>query len=253
MPVVAPSTASRTDLRTRPQSADLGYGARGDAVTTLQQQLGARGFGTAVDGRFGPDTLKQLKAFQASAGVPQSGRVDAATRAALNPAPVVETPAPSTQTRAPASDQTVQESRRRAMTNPVGINVANGYVPAPSMEAVRAGTGKLKLGQQGPAVQALQERLNRDGATLDADGKFGPRTEAALKSWQASRSITDTGVVGPTTIAALDANRPATAPAAAQPRAAAAPSLLSAERAAQTVSASRARSLRLAASRSRVR
>ncbi len=211
MPVVAPSTASRTDLRTRPQSADLAYGSRGDAVTTLQQQLGARGFGTAVDGRFGPDTLKQLKAFQASAGVPQSGRLDAATRAALNPPPA-ETPAPSAaaQTRTPASDATVQDARRRAMTNPTGLTVANGYVPAPSMEAVRAGTGKLKIGQQGPAVQALQERLNRDGASLTADGKFGARTEAALKAWQAGRGITDTGVVGPTTIAALDQNRPAT-------------------------------------------
>jgi peptidoglycan hydrolase-like protein with peptidoglycan-binding domain len=212
MPVVAPSAASRTDLTRRPQGTDLAYGARGEAVSTLQSQLGARGFGTAVDGRFGPDTLKKLKAFQESAGIPQSGRLDDATRAALNPAPAPAAQAPSAaaQTRAPASDATVQDSRRRAMTNPLGVNIANGYVPAPSMEAVRAGTGKLKVGQQGPAVQTLQERLNRDGANLTADGKFGPRTEAALKNWQASRGVTDTGVVGPTTIAALDANRPAT-------------------------------------------
>ena len=79
---------------------------------------------------------------------------------------------------------------------------------APSTDAVRAGTAKLKLGMEGPAVQELQERLNKDGASLKTDGQFGPKTQAALKQWQASRDITDTGVVGSTTQKALDDNRP---------------------------------------------
>jgi len=210
MPVTSTS-ASRTDLRTRP-TTDLAYGARGDNVRTPQDQLTKAGFRAEVDGQFGPETLRQLKAFQAQQGSPQSGRVDAATAQALQ---TRSAPAPTTTTttapeRTAASPQTVNDARRRALTSPTGMTVANGYVHAPTAEQVRAGTHKLKIGQEGPAVQALQERLNRDlNAGLDADGKFGPRTEAALKQWQNSRGVTDTGVVVPTTQAAFDRNAPA--------------------------------------------
>lgn len=221
MPVTSTS-ASRTDLRTRP-GTDLSVGARGEGVKTLQENLTRAGFPADVDGAFGPQTLQQLKAFQEARGLPVSGRLDTATAAALRTgaAPAAPTPTPSTDApaspRAPASGQTVTDARRRAMTSPAGINLSSGFVPAPTTEQVRAGTHKLKVGMEGPAVQALQEHLNRDGATLEADGRFGPRTEAALKQWQASRDITDTGVVGPTTQGALDENRPASAPAADDP------------------------------------
>jgi peptidoglycan hydrolase-like protein with peptidoglycan-binding domain len=210
MPVTTVTTASRTDLRTRPDQG-VAFGARGEAVSKVQEQLGRAGFATDVDGVFGKDTLQKLKAFQEARGLPVTGRVDTATAAALQPA----TAAPTTTTtpaasRTPASDATVADARRRAMTSPTGLNLQSGFVPAPTTEQVRAGTHKLRLGMEGPAVQALQERLNRDGASLTADGRFGPKTEAALKQWQASRDITDTGVVGPTTQKALDDNRPAT-------------------------------------------
>jgi peptidoglycan hydrolase-like protein with peptidoglycan-binding domain len=210
MPITS-STVSRTDLRTRPDQG-LAFGARGEQVSRVQEQLGRAGFATAVDGVFGPHTLRQLKAFQEARGLAVTGRVDAATAAALQAttaAPTTTTP-PTTTTRTPASDATVADARRRAMTSPTGLNLQSGYVPAPTTEQVRAGTHRLRLGMEGPAVRALQERLNRDGANLTVDGRFGPRTEAALKQWQSSRNITDTGVVGPTTQRALDDNRPAT-------------------------------------------
>jgi peptidoglycan hydrolase-like protein with peptidoglycan-binding domain len=208
MPVVSTTTASRTDLRSRP-SNDVAFGAQGPAVSQLQENLTRAGFKTDVDGDFGKDTLKQLKAFQAAQGLPVTARVDTATAAALAPAPTAPAPtdaAPSTSSRTPASSQTVTDSRRRAMTSP-NAAVLNPNA-APSTDAVRAGTAKLKLGMEGPAVQELQERLNKDGASLKTDGQFGPKTQAALKQWQASRDITDTGVVGSTTQKALDDNRP---------------------------------------------
>ena len=210
MPITA-TTASRTDLRTRPDQG-LAFGARGDAVSTVQEQLGRAGFATDVDGVFGKDTLQQLKAFQEARGLPVTGRVDAATAAGLQSAPTTTAPtaAPPAASRTPASDVTVADARRRAMTSPTGLNLQSGYVPAPTTEQVRAGTHKLRIGMEGPAVLALQERLNRDGAHLTPDGRFGPMTEAALKQWQASRDITDTGVVGPTTQKALDDSRAAT-------------------------------------------
>lgn len=210
MPVVSTRSTSTT---ARTTSTELGYGARGASVNTLQEQLTAKGFGTAVDGKFGPDTLKQLKAFQNAQGIPVSGRLDAATQTALSAAAAPSTPStPSTTTPSPtaprADAQTQTDARRRAMTNP-NLALSAGYVPAATMEQVAAGTGRLKAGMQGPAVAELQARLNADGANLTADGKFGAKTEAALKKWQASRDITDTGIYGPTTHAAMQANAPA--------------------------------------------
>lgn len=48
----------------------------------------------------------------------------------------------------------------------------------------------------GSDVSALQRALNRQGATLVVDGRFGPLTEAAVKEWQGRRGLTVDGVVG---------------------------------------------------------
>ncbi len=206
MPVVS-SRSSTTTASTN--TADVGYGARGAAVTTMQQQLTSKGFGTAVDGQFGPDTLKQLKAFQHSQGIPVTARLDAATSARLAAPAAPTTPALPAAATPRADAGTVTDSRRRAMTNP-NMAISAGYVPAPTMAQVAAGTGRLRSGMQGPAVAELQARLNADGANVVADGKFGGKTEAALKQWQAARDVTDTGIYGPTTHAAMQAHAPVT-------------------------------------------
>ena len=56
----------------------------------------------------------------------------------------------------------------------------------------------LKLGSKGPEVAALQTFLN-----LNADGSFGPKTEAAVKQWQSQNGLVPDGVVGPKTIAMM--------------------------------------------------
>jgi peptidoglycan hydrolase-like protein with peptidoglycan-binding domain len=45
-----------------------------------------------------------------------------------------------------------------------------------------------------------------------ADGRFGPRTEAAVKAFQRSRSINADGIVGAQTWAAIDSARPPSTP-----------------------------------------
>ena len=53
-------------------------------------------------------------------------------------------------------------------------------------------------------VRRIQDRLNEQGvASLAVDGKFGPKTEAAVKSFQAASVLTVDGLVGPKTWAAL--------------------------------------------------
>jgi peptidoglycan hydrolase-like protein with peptidoglycan-binding domain len=53
----------------------------------------------------------------------------------------------------------------------------------------------VKLGATGWTVSQLQQALVRDGFKLTIDGGFGPSTQAAVKSWQASHKIAATGVV----------------------------------------------------------
>ncbi len=49
----------------------------------------------------------------------------------------------------------------------------------------------LKLGSEGEDVKKLQIKLG-----VDPIGKFGPKTEIAVKSWQSSNGLTADGIVG---------------------------------------------------------
>ncbi len=69
--------------------------------------------------------------------------------------------------------------------------------------------GVLKKGEEGPAVQRLQEALNKAGIR-DADGKplpttgfFGDKTEAAVTKYQQQKGLEDDGKAGRATLTAL--------------------------------------------------
>ena len=49
----------------------------------------------------------------------------------------------------------------------------------------------LKLGSEGEDVKKLQQKLG-----VDPIGKFGPKTDAAVKAWQAENGLTADGIVG---------------------------------------------------------
>jgi putative chitinase len=52
----------------------------------------------------------------------------------------------------------------------------------------------LKIGSKGEDVKKLQTKLG-----LLADGNFGPKTEAAVKSWQSTNGLVSDGIVGDAT------------------------------------------------------
>ena len=56
----------------------------------------------------------------------------------------------------------------------------------------------LKVGSEGADVKKLQEKLG-----VEAIGKFGPKTEAAVKAWQKENGLKDDGIVGDATWAKL--------------------------------------------------
>ena len=77
----------------------------------------------------------------------------------------------------------------------------------------------LKRGSTGSEVRELQTLLNNNGAKLSVDGKFGPKTQAAVQNYQKSNGLTVDGIVGDNTWGALrgtTSSQTTTTPAATQ-------------------------------------
>lgn len=61
----------------------------------------------------------------------------------------------------------------------------------------------VRLGDRGPVVKLLQQRLRANGHQLAADGVYGPDTLAAVRRHQRAWQLVVDGVVGPATWATL--------------------------------------------------
>lgn len=61
----------------------------------------------------------------------------------------------------------------------------------------------LSYGSSGEDVKELQKALNNAGYTLDVDGKFGTKTQTAVKSYQKSKGLAVDGIVGNNTWTSL--------------------------------------------------
>ncbi|WP_370892643.1 peptidoglycan-binding protein [Janibacter sp. GXQ6167] len=141
-------------------------GSSGQAVTALQRRLGG---GLAVDGKFGPATERAVKSFQRSKELTQNGIVSPNVWRALAGRKYTKT---------------AVKAAPKPSTNPL----------APYL------TTTIRTGSSGNAVKALQRRL---GGGLAVDGKFGPATERAVKSFQRSKELTQNGIVSPNVWRAL--------------------------------------------------
>jgi uncharacterized protein (TIGR02594 family) len=71
----------------------------------------------------------------------------------------------------------------------------------------------LRRGMKNGNVGLAQLALQKAGAVLEADGDFGAITETAVKHFQRTYGLADTGVIDAVTAAGLDALLPAAAPA----------------------------------------
>ncbi|HEX8825812.1 MAG TPA: peptidoglycan-binding protein [Archangium sp.] len=169
-PAPTPTTPAPGGSSGVPQ-VDLKRGSEGPAVKQLQDALVKLGYLTKEQvatgpGTFGPKTEAAVAKFQGDHGIsPNSGNYGPKTRAAMT--------AELNKLNAPAVPQST-----------------------------------LRRGAEGPEVKQLQDALVKLGhmtaeQVATGPGTFGPKTESALKAFQASRGLEVDGVYGPQSRQAL--------------------------------------------------
>ncbi len=133
-------------------SGTLKRGSKGEAVKEIQRQLSAAGYKVSADGIFGKGTEDAVKKFQKANKLKADGVVGTQTKNLLANQSKTVNKSPSTSTQ------------------------------------IKSGT--LRKGSSGSEVKKLQQKLTSLGFnTRGADGKFGPATEAAVKSFQKANKL----------------------------------------------------------------
>ncbi|OYN95416.1 peptidoglycan-binding domain-containing protein [Enemella evansiae] len=92
------------------------------------------------------------------------------------------------------------------VTGVVGFGISQSTAAGSSASCSIDSTPVVKYGARGEAVKDLQCVLNSNGAKLAVDGRFGPKTKAAVLSYQKAKGLEVDGIVGPKTWASLKAN-----------------------------------------------
>ena len=179
--VAAPTTVAPLTPTPTPKSMRLGF--QGESVRTVQRKLKELGYYTgSIDGDFGAETEKAVKAFQKANGLSADGKVGEQTLKKLND----KNAKTAKQANATAKPKTTATPRPTATPN-----LQKDYY--------------LRLGTSGAKVETLQRRLIELGwMSGKVTGNFDSATEAAVIAFQErTRGLWSDGVAGPETLRAL--------------------------------------------------
>ena len=154
------------------------HAAPDPTVEEIQQRLAERGFDPGrIDGTVGWRTRGALRRFQRSVGLPDTGRIDDATRKALGLKPLAAArPAPEADRKRPEAQESLDESAPQAGTDIPKVTVQR----AESVPETDAGTPKVEVARaestQVPAPEPEPAAIRRlSFATL---GWHPPQTGA---------------------------------------------------------------------------
>ncbi len=178
----APSTPAATSPLAKYVDTTLKRGSTGPAVVALQKALAV-----TADGQFGPQTDGAVRAFQSRKKLTVNGIVARSTWQALMGQTTASEPS----------------SSRGTPRTPVKSTPAPKVAAKPSVTTAYTAVSKvvLKQGSTGTAVRVLQRALGG----LSVDGAYGPRTAAAVSSFQKAHHLKATGVTDAKVWKALEA------------------------------------------------
>jgi len=180
-------------------------GAASVAISTIkdvQRALNTLGYVPRLveDDKYGPKTAANIRQFQSKSGLAADGNAGPATKAALSNALqgfASSGGAPKVAATAPRAVTPVKPVYSTLSQTELGP-----YDTAPNRAGAAAQTAVNAASMTGRDVQRL---LNLAGASprLVEDGAIGPKSVAAIKSFQMSHGLVPDGVAGPKTKAAL--------------------------------------------------
>ena len=177
----SPTTpAATTSPLAKYASTTLKRGSTGAAVVALQKALTI-----TADGQFGPQTEGAVRAFQTRKKLPVTGVVATLTWQAL------------------MGKTTPSEPTSSRSTSRTPVTTAPPAAAKPTVTTAYTAVSKvvLKQGSTGTAVRVLQRALGG----LAVDGAYGPRTAAAVSSFQKAHHLKATGVTDAKVWKALEA------------------------------------------------
>jgi peptidoglycan hydrolase-like protein with peptidoglycan-binding domain len=219
-------------------NAALYRGDSGPDVTYLQNLLNDNGYSVPVTGYYGTQTESQVISYQSNYGLTADGVAGSATISALEGGFVPVRPdGGSGALRYGDSGSGVTNvqyllndngyfsgpytgyfgsSTEQAVINFQADNglTADGIVGSSTLSALESGgfvpitpgggSGVYSSGDQGEAVSNIQRLLNDQGYPVAVTGYYGSVTEQQVRNFQYDNYLTADGVVGPSTLDALN-------------------------------------------------